>query len=196
MIRTGLTVLILATTFYGPRLSAQASSAQESTDLKVELRSATGSHRFHLGEAIPLEVLISSSTPNRYLEPCTMFRESCFGFPHCRYFTRWSFEVTPIHGWTDVGGHGCRAMSGPSFDLKSSDLTIEPKKYAYTLTNRFRFDSPGKYTVRLSITLGLDDETNAIGRSLDAKQNPHFVKKMAEMELEIVPAEDQRKEHP
>lgn len=196
MIRSGLTVLILATIFYAPRLSAQDSSAQESTDLKVELRSATGSQRFHLGEPIPLEVLISSSTPNRYLEPCTMFRESCFGFSRCRYFTRWSFDVTPIQGWTDVGRHGCWAMSGPTFDVKSSDITVEPKKYPYMLTNKFRFDSPGKYTVRLLITVGLDDETNVIGRSLDAKQKSNFVSKTAVIELEILPAEDLRKEHP
>jgi hypothetical protein len=46
------------------------------------------SNRFQLGEVIPLEVLISSSTPNRYLEPCKMFWESCFGYPQCRYVTK------------------------------------------------------------------------------------------------------------
>jgi hypothetical protein len=193
MLRTGLTALILASTFCGSILSAQDSSALEPTDLKVELRSATGSNRFQLGEVIPLEVLISSSTPNRYLEPCKMFWEGCFGYPQCRYFTRWSFDVTPINGWTDIGWHGCSTMSGPTIEVKSADLTTEPKKYSYTLTNRFRFDAPGKYTVRLSITVGLDDETNQIRRSLDTKQNSNFVSKTAEMDLEIAPAGDEWK---
>ena len=60
--------------------------------------------------------------------------------------------------------------SGPSFDVQSSDLTAEPKKYSYTLTNRFAFDAPGKYTVRLSLTVGLDDETNQIRNSPNARE--------------------------
>lgn len=193
MIRVGLTTLILATTFYGSTLFAQDSSAQEPTDLKVELRSATGSNHFQLGEVIPLEVLISSNTPKRYLEPCKMFWESCFGYPQCRYVTKWSFDVVPTTGWSDIGWHGCLEMSGPTIEVKSSDLTTEPKKYSYTLTNRFRFDTPGKYTVRLSITVGLDGETNQIRRSLDAKQNSNFVSKTAEMDFEILPAGDEWK---
>jgi hypothetical protein len=81
MLRTSLAALIFAAAFGCSPLFAQDSSAKEPVDLKVELRSATGSNRFQLGEVIPLEVLISSSTPNRYLEPCKMFWESCFGYP-------------------------------------------------------------------------------------------------------------------
>jgi hypothetical protein len=174
-------------------LFAQDLPAQDPTDLKVELRSATGSNRFQLGEVIPLEVLISSSTPNRYLEPCKMFWESCFGYPQCRFVTHWSFDVIPDTGWTDIGWHGCGAMSGPTIEVKSSDLTMEPKKYAYTLTNRFRFDSPGKYTVRLSITVGLDDETNQIRKSLNSTVKPNSVNKTSEIVLEITPAGDKWK---
>jgi hypothetical protein len=193
MIRAGLTTLILAMTIYGSTLSAQDSPATEPTDLKIELHSATGSNRFQLGEVIPLEVLISSSTPNRYLEPCEMFWEGCFGFPQCRYVTKWSFDVMPTTGWTDIGWHGCMTRGGPTIEVKSSDLTTEPKKYSYTLTNRFRFDTPGKYTVRLSITVGLDDETNQIRRSRDAQQSPNFVSKTAEMDLEILAVGDEWK---
>jgi hypothetical protein len=64
-------------------LMGQDASPAESKDVKVELRTETGSNRFQLGEVIPLELLISSSKPGRYLEPCTLFRESCFGFPQC-----------------------------------------------------------------------------------------------------------------
>ena len=161
--------------------------------MKVELRSATGSNSFQLGEVIPLEVFISSSTPNRYLEPCKMFWESCFGYPQCRFVTDWSFDVTPSIGWTDVGWHGCMTMSGPTVEVKSSDLTTEPKKYSYTLTNRFRFDSPGRYTVRFSMTVGVDDENNQIRKPPDSAMMPNFVRKTAEIVLEIIPAGDRWK---
>ena len=191
MVRTGLTALILATAVCCSPVFAQDSPPKEPADLKIELRSSTGSKRFQLGEVIPLEVFISSSTPNRYLEPCKIFWESCFGFPQCRFETHWSFDVTPNTGWTDIGWHGCMFMSGPTIDVKSSDLTMEPKKYSYTLTNRFRFDAPGKYTVRLSMTVGLDDETNQIRRSLNSTVKPNSVSRAAEIVLEIAPAGDE-----
>jgi hypothetical protein len=84
-------------------------------------------------------------------------------------------------------------MSGPTYEVQSADLTAEPKKYSYTLTNRFRFDTPGNYTVRLSLTVGLDDETNQIRNSPDSTVKPHSVSKTAEMVLEIAPAEDEWK---
>jgi hypothetical protein len=189
----GLTALSLLTAVIFAPLFAQDSPGHGPADLKVELHSATGSNRFQLGEVIPLEVLISSSKPKRYLEPCGLFRESCFGFPRCRFFTNWSLDVIPNTGWIDIGWHGCMEMSGPTYDIQSSDLTEEPKKYSYTLTNRFRFDTPGKYTVRLSLTVGLDDETNQIRNSPDSKVKPSSVSKTAEMVLEIVPAGDEWK---
>ena len=190
MARAVLTTLILAIAFSCSPLFAQESPVQDSTDLKVELRSATGSNRFQLGKVIPLEVFVSSSKANRYLEPCKMFWESCFGFPQCRFVTNWSLDVVPHSGWTDMGSHVCMTMGGPTMDVKSSDLTTEPKKYSYTLTNRFRFDTPGKYTVRLSLTVGLDDETNQIRKSAKATVKPHSVSKTAEIVLDIAPAGD------
>ena len=185
---SGLTALILLTAAFCSTLFAQNSPVQGPPDLDVELRSATGSNRFQLGEVISLEVLISSRTSNRYLEPCQLFRESCFGYPRCRFATSWKIDVIPDTGWTDIGWHGCMSMSGPGYDIKSSDLTEEPKKYSYTLTNRFRFDTPGKYTVRLSLTFGLDDETNQIGNTPNPTVKPHSVSKAAEMVMEILPA--------
>jgi len=193
MNRSRLARLILAIALWCSPLFAQDSPTQQPADLKIELRSATGSNRFQLGEVIPLEVFISSSAPNRYLEPCKIFWESCFGYPQCRFVTNWSFDVVPNTGWTDIGWHGCMAMSGPTMDVKSSDLTIEPKKYSYTLTNRFRFDTPGNYTVQLSLTVGLDDETNQIRHSPNSTVKPNLVSKTAEMVLEIAPAADQWK---
>jgi len=190
MVRTGLTTLILAIASSCSPLFAQDSPAQEPADLKVELRSATGSNRFQLGEVIPLEVLISSSTPKRYLEPCKMFWESCFGYPRCRFVTDWSFNVIPDTGWTDIGWHGCMTMSGPTYDVQSSDLTAEAKEYSYTLTNKFRFDAPGKYTVRLSLTVGLDNATSQIRNSPNSTVKPNSVSKTAKILLEIAPAGD------
>ncbi len=193
MVRTRIIALILATFACCSPLFAQDSPAQEPTNLKLELRSATGSNRFQLGEVIPLEVLISSSTPNRYIEPCKMFWESCFGYPQCRYVTQWSFDVLPGGGWTDIGWHGCGAMSGPTYEVKSSDLTMEPKKYSYTLTSRFRFDAPGKYTARLSLTVGVDDETNQIRNPPDSAVKHSFVSKTAEIVVDIIPAGEEWK---
>ncbi len=185
-----ITILILAIAFCCFPTFAQDSPAPDPADLKVVLRSARGSDRFQLGEVIPLEVLISSSTEKRYLEPCDMFAEGCFGFPRCRFFTHWSFDVVPNTGWREIGWHGCQTASGPSFDVQSSDLTAEPKKYSYTLTNRFAFDTPGTYTVRLSLTFGMDDETNQLRTPSDSNATRNSVSKAAEMVLEIVPAND------
>ena len=171
-------------------LFAQTPAAAEPADLKMELRSATGSNRFQLGEVIPVEVLLSSSTANHYLEPCELFWEGCFGYPQCRFFNQWSFDVQPATGWTDVGRHGCMEISGPTFEVKSADLTPEPKQYPYTLTTRFRFDTPGRYIVRFSLTVGLDDETNQQGTQEKPDTKHHSVSKTAELVLEIVPAGD------
>jgi hypothetical protein len=117
--------------------------APAATDLKVELRSGTGSNRFQIGEVVPLDVMVSSSSSNRYLAPCVLFWEGCFGYPQCRYFNRWSIAVTPETGYKDRGKHMCMTMSGPTFEVPSHDLTATPDKFTYTLTNRFRFDTPG-----------------------------------------------------
>jgi hypothetical protein len=190
MLRTCLIALILTSAVCCSSLLAQDTSVQEPADVKVELRSVTGSNRFQLGEMIPLELLISSTTPNRYLEPCKMFWESCFGYPLCRYVTHWAFDVTPTTGWTDIGWHGCSTMGGPTYEVPSSDLTAEPKIYPYILTTRFRFDSPGTYTVRLSITVGLDDATNPGRKPPNSTIKPNSVTKTAEIVVEIAPAGD------
>jgi hypothetical protein len=144
MVRTGLTTLILVTAAFCSPLFPQEFPSQEPADLKVELRSATGSNRFQLGEVIPLEIFISSNTPNRYLEPCMMFWESCFGYPRCRFVTHWSFDVLPNTGWTDIGWHGCMAMSGPMYDVQSSDLTAASKKYSYNTNQQIPRRHPRK----------------------------------------------------
>jgi hypothetical protein len=98
MFRLWFSCLIFCVAFQCFPLMAQKATVREPSDLKVELRSETGSTQFQIGEVIPLEVLLSSTTPNRYLEPCAMFRESNFGHPQCRFFTQWSIDILPADG--------------------------------------------------------------------------------------------------
>ena len=101
MLHSSLASLVLVTVVCCSPLIEQNSPAQEPSDLNVELRSATGSNRFQIGERIPLEVVLSSSAPFRYLEPCSLFDESHFGSPRCRFGNRWKFAIVPDHGWID-----------------------------------------------------------------------------------------------
>ncbi len=165
--------------------------AQEPSDLQVQLRSATGSNRFQIGEVIPLEVVLSSSTPNRYLEPCALFRESNFGFPLCRFFSKWSFTITPDGGWVDLTKEfpsGPATSGGPSFEVPDRDLSSQPESFPYVLTHRFRFDRPDEYRVQLSLDVGLDDETTQRMPALDAAVKAHSLTVKPEIVLQIVPA--------
>jgi hypothetical protein len=165
--------------------------AQTPTDLQVQLRSSTGSNRFQIGEVIPLEVVLSGSTPNRYLEPCVLFRESNFGFPQCRFFTRWSFTITPDGGWVDLTKEfpsGPALGGGPTVEVPDRDLTSQPETFSYVLTHRYRFDKPGEYRVHLSIDVGLDDETTKRTMAPDSAVKPHSVTATPEIVLQIVPA--------
>src|ERR1700690_77788 len=144
---------------------APAQSAAEPSDLQVELRTATKSNRFQVGEEIPLELLISSSTPNRYLVPCELFINRDFGYVQCPFFSQWTFTIAPGTGWVDYEklffGGGVR--SGPSFPVPRRDLTAQPETIAYRLTDRFRFDTPGRYQLRFELQIGLDDGSTPPG---------------------------------
>jgi hypothetical protein len=139
MFRLWFSCLIFCVAFQCFPLMAQKATVREPSDLKVELRSETGSTQFQIGEVIPLEVLLSSTTPNRYLEPCAMFRESNFGHPQCRFFTQWSIDILPADGRIDLTKFcGPQRSGGPSFEIPSHDLGTDPAKFSYTLNNRFR----------------------------------------------------------
>ncbi len=140
-------------------------SAQDATpsDLRVDLRTATGATRFQVGEVIPIEVAYSSTTPNRYLEPCELFIIRTFGYPQCRFFSRWTFEVTPMDEVVDFEKDPeLMTHSGPTFEVPSHDLTQQPSVFSYPLTDRFRFDKPGEYRLRFSTQVGIDDETTQL----------------------------------
>ncbi len=169
-------------------------SAQEPRDLDVQLRSATGSNVFQIGEEIPLEVVLSSSAPKRYLQPCRLFNESSFGFPQCRFFNHWSFAVRPPGGWVDLTQEfpsGPQTGGGPSFEVPNPDLSSQSVVYSYLLTHRFRFDAPGTYHVRLSMDLGLDDDSTKRKAVTNPTIQPHAVTLEREIVLQIVAAEPQ-----
>src|SRR5581483_172404 len=73
------------------------------------------------------------------------------------------------------------------------DLSPQPWIYRYELTQRFRFDKPGTYTVRFELNIGLDDDSDP--RPEMWKTTPtgahHSVVASAEIQLEIVPANPQ-----
>jgi|HubBroStandDraft_1064217.scaffolds.fasta_scaffold16833_2 hypothetical protein len=185
MIRPKLQWLALTVGLLVSSMMAQKPTTSEPAGLQVQFRSVAGSNRFRIGEVIPVEVLLSSTAPNLYLEPCALFRESNFGFPQCRFFSRWSFVITPETGWVDYtkefGGPG--TSGGPTFYVPPHYLTTQAVTSSYILTNRFRFDKPGEYKIRLSLAVGFDDETTR----LNAHSFGTTVTR--EITLQIVPAE-------
>ena len=165
--------------------------AEEPADLTMHLRTATGSNRFQIGEVIPIEVALSSIAPKHYLEPCELFSYRSFGFPQCRFFSKWSFTVTPVDGSTDFlkDYTGPMMSSGPMYEVPNNDLTSQSVKFPYVLTSRFRFGKPGEYHVRLSIEVGLDDESTQPRANSDQMSHPHSGTVTQEIVLQIVPAE-------
>ena len=167
--------------------------ASDPADLTVVLQA--GSSQFQIGQVIPVQITFSSSTPNRYLEPCELFVQRNFGFPQCRFHSRWSFEITPNIGWVDYTKlfEGRGVGGGPTFEVPNRDLTTQPTTFDYHLTQRFRFDEPGEYRVRISIEVGLDDESTArpgSGLAVQAQTMPppHAVLVTREITFSILPA--------
>ena len=187
MIRANFEWLLLTIGLFVSPVLGQQPPAQGPADLQVQFRSATGSNRFRVGEVIPVEVLVSSTTPNRYLEPCALFNETGFGFPRCRFLSQWSFAITPAGGWVDFGGP--RLGGGPAFDVPNPDVTSQPVTLSYVVTSRYRVDKPGEYRVRLSMQIGLDDETTQLSARPYPSVQPHSVSVTREIVLQIVPAE-------
>ena len=185
MIRPKLAWFALTVGFLASSMLGQQPATSEHADLQVQFRSSTGSNQFRIGEVIPVEVLLSSPTPNRYLEPCALFRESNFGFPQCRFFSLWSFAITPETGWVDYtkAFAGPRTSGGPMFEVPPHYLTTQPVTSSYIITNRFRFDKAGEYAIRLSLDVGFDDENTRV------QAHPRSTTLTRELILEIVPAE-------
>ena len=187
-----MTRLQLASLAFALAVLTPPLTAQQPPDLEVQLRSATGSSRFQIGEVIPLEAVFSSPAPRRYLEPCELFSQRKFGNALCRFSNPWDFSITPDKGWVDLSKEPrvhALTTGGPAVEVPGRDLTAQPAAFAYELTNRFRFDTPGEYRVRLSTEVALDDESTPRRQPLaaiDADLKPHKFPIVREIVLQIV----------
>jgi hypothetical protein len=179
---------LFAVALFACLLTTQKPPVNGPSDLRIELHSTSGSNRFKVGEPIELEAIFSSKAPGRYLEPCGLFGKPNikpgFGFPNCRFFTRWSFTIKPDTGWTDI--RAGESKSGPTFEVPNHDLSSNPASYSYMLTNAYRFDEPGEYHVTLTVTVGLDDESTQRPPGDNPGANPHFVTLTSKFVLQIV----------
>ena len=186
---TRLAFALLLAAFFA--VAPASSCAADPADLNIQLRSVTGSNRFQIGEVIPLELVVSSTTPGRYLEPCELFVILYFGYPQCRFFNPWSFEVLSPDGWIDLDKAFPEAgeFSGPTFDVPDHDLTSQPKAFPYTLTTRFRFEKPGLYTVRVTTQIALDDPAIQRNQPPSPAQQSHVINVIRDVTLDIVPAD-------
>lgn len=84
---------------------------------------------------------------------------------------------------------GPRVAGGQTMAVPNRALTSQAVKFSYLLTSRFRFDKPGEYRVRLSLQIGLDDETTQRKHIPESTIQPHAVSGTRESVLQIVPAE-------
>ncbi|MGB8130663.1 MAG: hypothetical protein WCG81_12795 [Candidatus Angelobacter sp.] len=139
-------------------LSSHIALADETSGLTMDFRTTSGSTVFHIGEVIPIQVSFSSTKVHRYLAPCNLFWHPGFGFPQCYFVTPWQFTITPAQGWQD------RRLDlipltdgGPTFDVATRNLTREPVMNRETLSDLVRFSQPGKYKVRQTVEIALDD---------------------------------------
>jgi hypothetical protein len=180
--------LLFAAALFTCPLTVQQSPGNGPSNLRVELRSTSGSNRFKVGEPIELEAIFSSKAPGRYLEPCGLFgkpnSKPNFRFPLCRFFTRWFFTIKPANGWTDI--RGVETFSGPTFEVPNHDLSSNPTSYSYTLTDVYRFDEAGEYHVTLTVAVGLDDESTQRPPGANPGANPYFVTLTREIVFQIV----------
>jgi hypothetical protein len=177
-----------AVAFFVCLLTTQKSPVDGPPNLRVELRSTSGSNRFKVGEPIELEANFSSEAPGTYLEPCGLFGKPNikpgFGLPLCRFNSRWSFAIKPDNGWTEI--QDIETEGGPTFEVPDHDLSSNPVSYSYMLTDAYRFNEPGEYRVTLTVTVGLDDKSTQRPPGANPGANPHFVTLTPEIVLQIV----------
>jgi hypothetical protein len=114
-------------------LTGQKSPVNGPSDLRVELRSASGSNSFKVGDPIQLEVVFSSKARGKYLEPCGLMFTHNFGLPLCRYYTKESASIKPGDGWTEA--NPIETSGGPFLEVPDHDLSSTPVSQAFLLTD-------------------------------------------------------------
>jgi len=171
-------------------VTGQTSPVNGPSDLRVELRSASGSNSFKVGDPIQLEVFFSSKARGKYLEPCGLMFTHNFGLPLCRYYTKESASIKPDDGWTETVRS--ETSGGPFLEVPNDDLSSKPVSQSFPLTEYYSFESPGEYHVTLTVTVGLDDKSTQRPAGASPAAHPHFVTVTPEIVLQIMPNPDQR----
>ena len=170
--------------------TGQKSPVNGPSDLRVELRSASGSNSFKVGDPIQLEVVFSSKARGKYLEPCGLMFTHNFGLPLCRYYTKESASIKPDGGWTEAVRS--ETFGGPFLEVPNDDLSSTPVSHSFLLTEYYCFERPGEYHVTLTVTVGLDDKSTQRPTGANPAAHPHFVTVTPEIVLQIMPNPDQR----
>lgn len=169
-----------------------AVAAQQPHDVAGGLHAKDHAATFYAGEVITLEASFTSSSPNKYLEPCEILIVRSFGYPQCRFFSPWTLSVqTPDGAWTPIKEPTPMFMSGPTFDVPDHDLTTTPKSFSYDLTAHRRFQTPGKYTVRLTTQIALDDDSTKRrpgGSYAGSKPAPNMEPLTLDYTFSVIPA--------
>jgi hypothetical protein len=162
------------------------------SDLAGELRAKDHGPTFQAGEVIALEASFTSSAPNKYLEPCELFSIRSFGYPRCRFFNSWSFSLeSPGGTWAPIKEQYPMSRSGPMIEVPDHDLSTTPTRFTYEFTWRQHFDRPGKYTVRLTSQIALDDDSTPrrhFETSAAQQPAPHTVPFTLDYSFTIVPS--------
>lgn len=164
-----------------------ASSAAGPADLRVEVRSATGSASFRAGDPVNLDLVFSSVTPHRYYEPCgrTASASADAETQDCKFFNSLSVSIAPVGS----SGPPLVFIDHPPLGAPNRYLSFTPVSFPYLLTQTFHFQRPGNYRVQLKITVGLDPASAKKSTSA-MPGDPPSVTVIREIVLQIVPQEE------
>lgn len=162
-----------------PSAGRDEPSAANPPDLRFEVRFGGGESTFVQGELIPLELVYSSSTPERYeLDAATYDRS---GRLHSE-----RFEIEPERGAVDplrdYFSSGLFTMGG----IRSVPvLTAEPEVLRIYLNEWLRFDRPGDYHLVVTSNRVTDLEAESVNEN--GTHSSTLVPLRAEVDFTILP---------
>ncbi len=143
--RTFWPALLLLPALAMPGYSWQAApnpSSSLSSDLKLTVRGRGNQSTFQIGEVIPLELLFTSSTPDKYRLDTRIGDRS--GRQNME-----SFEIEPMSGWNDPLSLYFRsygAFIGGGLGGEKT-LSAEPAVVEIEMNEWVRFKNPGQYRI-------------------------------------------------